>query len=1189
MLQGYNNQSNANVAAMQQAAGGIPGITGGAIGQSGMDVGGMRGIAGIAPDTIGQFQQLGPQQINQYLNPYLDNVVAKTQAQFNNQNRQQSNQLSGNAVSAGAFGGDREAIAQSTLANQQQLAQAPVIAGLESQGYQQAVATAQQQQQAHLANQQAQLSSLGLAGGLYGQAAQTGLAQGQLGLQGQLGQAGIYNQAAQNALQQAGQGLQGAGLQGQLYQNAAQNALQQAGLGLQGQQLQSNIYNQGAQQALQQAGLGLQGQQLQGSLYSQGAQNALQQAGLSNQTLGLEGSLYGQTMQNALQQGPLGIQGSQAAGGLYQNAANAAAQQAQMQLGAREANAWLNNQAAAGMAGLGNQALNNTLTGANALMGAGNLEQQQAQQSLNIPYQQWLAAQSWPYQTAGWEAGIASGLGGAAGGTSSTRYPGASPASQIAGAGMTALGGAALANQAGLFGAGGLGGALGMGAGAAATDASLAYGGVGLGDAALMTAIAADAAPAAAAGAGAIGGALALAARGGRIPGRASGGEAPVSVTIKPGSYAGSPGIPQLNVGRTEAPGMGSINDYLASTKASATPPPAPPAPPAPAPAPAAAPAPAPAPGAPLPGQFAPIPPSWIAATSNLPQVGPSGQPIGYTLSTLANAGVQSIDPAAVAAADYRGFNPSFYPGRASGGAAPVSVSVQSGVPHLNVGSGGMGAVNDYLDAVRASAIPPAPPPGAAPPPATASAGSGQAPPTTPTPVPNAPLPGSFASLPMGGPPQASPGPTMPSMNYTPLTQANTAGVPGIDPAAGAGADYRGPYPTADGWLPMLNRARGGMAGGGSPEDDEPTVGLPDWAIYDKPQAPPQFTPAMPPNAVDVPRPLYDQVPGSFAPSQPIPGTQGAPSDMVLPTPPIPPQRQGMAAPPVRPPMGMGPPPAPQIGPMGGGMPMGGPPGNGMLAGPPQMAAPQVRQPAAGNPWEALLYAGLGTMGGTSPNALTNIGRGALAGLQQYSQQRHMRETEQQAAERLANEVEWHRQQLIMEDKRETRRDEEFKALYPLRQQDRDIRQQGVNLREQHLGLDFGKAMDLKDYRGTKLNQDAQKHADLQDWRQQRHEQQMAAQQTRDQALDLARQKFGWQKGSAQEKAYSTEVSKLTTDAIKILTNDMLMGGKMTPDQAKQKALNINRQIKQELSPPATGAVGTPPEGGPSLENIFGQ
>ena len=180
-----------------------------------------------------------------------------------------------------------------------------------------------------------------------------------------------------------------------------------------------------------------------------------------------------------------------------------------------------------------------------------------------------------------------------------------------------------------------------------------------------------------------------------------------------------------------------------------------------------------------------------------------------------------------------------------------------------------------------------------------------------------------FSQLPMGGPPQTSPGAMIPSLNYTPLTQANAAGVPGIDPAAGAGADYGGPYPTSMGWLPL------NMAGGGEVKLDD----------------------------------------------------GGVPA-------------------------------------MGDPVPMGG-----------------------GDPWRTLTYAGLGIMGGNSPNALTNIGRGALQGLQaadranqsaalnawrkqqgdmalrrEQNLERHQNETEQQAARRLADEAEYHRNQLKHQD-----------------------------------------------------------------------------------------------------------------------------------------------------------------------------
>ena len=102
-------------------------------------------------------------QIQQYQSPYTQDVVNATQAQFNNQNQQQQQQVQGNAIAQGALGGNRTAVAQAELANQQQLAQAPVIAGLENTGYQQGVQTAEQQQQTGLAGANA-IGNLGIAG-----------------------------------------------------------------------------------------------------------------------------------------------------------------------------------------------------------------------------------------------------------------------------------------------------------------------------------------------------------------------------------------------------------------------------------------------------------------------------------------------------------------------------------------------------------------------------------------------------------------------------------------------------------------------------------------------------------------------------------------------------------------------------------------------------------------------------------------------------------------------------------------------------------------------------------------------------------------------------------------------------------------------------------------------------------------
>lgn len=138
--------------------------------------------------------------VGQYENPYTSDVIDATQNQFNLQNAQQQTALTGNAASQHALGGDRSAVAAAQLAGQQQTAQAPVIAGLRNQNYQQALNEFNTQQQTGLAAAQANNYT-----NLYGA--------GELGNLGQLAQ---------------GTGLAGAG------------ALLQAG-GLQQQQQQANL------------------------------------------------------------------------------------------------------------------------------------------------------------------------------------------------------------------------------------------------------------------------------------------------------------------------------------------------------------------------------------------------------------------------------------------------------------------------------------------------------------------------------------------------------------------------------------------------------------------------------------------------------------------------------------------------------------------------------------------------------------------------------------------------------------------------------------------------------------------------------------------------------------------------------------------------------------------------------------
>ena len=136
-------------------------------------------------------QPITAAQIQQYESPYTRDVVNATQAQFANENAQQMQGVRGNAIAQGAFGGNREAIAEAETANQQQKAQAPVIAGLMNQGYQTGLNTALTEQQA-LASGAYGLGNLGVSG----QGAALSGAGAQIG-------AGTLQQGTQQALDQA--------------------------------------------------------------------------------------------------------------------------------------------------------------------------------------------------------------------------------------------------------------------------------------------------------------------------------------------------------------------------------------------------------------------------------------------------------------------------------------------------------------------------------------------------------------------------------------------------------------------------------------------------------------------------------------------------------------------------------------------------------------------------------------------------------------------------------------------------------------------------------------------------------------------------------------------------------------------------------------------------------------------------
>ena len=110
------------------------------------------GLAGAAATPM-QMQQFSQGAVNQYMNPYMNDVVNSAVANINQTNAQQQQQVLGNSVQQGAFGGDRAGIAQAELARQQNLANNATISNLLGQGYSQAQGEFNNQQQTDLATQ----------------------------------------------------------------------------------------------------------------------------------------------------------------------------------------------------------------------------------------------------------------------------------------------------------------------------------------------------------------------------------------------------------------------------------------------------------------------------------------------------------------------------------------------------------------------------------------------------------------------------------------------------------------------------------------------------------------------------------------------------------------------------------------------------------------------------------------------------------------------------------------------------------------------------------------------------------------------------------------------------------------------------------------------------------------------------
>jgi hypothetical protein len=188
---------------------------------------------GYTPQDVAAQSAVGG--IDQYMNPYTQNVIDLSMQDMERQRMMQQQQIGAQAASAGAFGGSRQGLVEAET-NRGFAQQGGMLASqLRNQGFQTALGASQQdvtrQLQAALANQaaNARAAEFGQATGLQAQGMnqQAGLqgAQVRLGGAGTLGNLGStqFNMANTLQQQQAAQGL----LQQQMRQQQLNDAQQQ--------------------------------------------------------------------------------------------------------------------------------------------------------------------------------------------------------------------------------------------------------------------------------------------------------------------------------------------------------------------------------------------------------------------------------------------------------------------------------------------------------------------------------------------------------------------------------------------------------------------------------------------------------------------------------------------------------------------------------------------------------------------------------------------------------------------------------------------------------------------------------------------------------------------------------------------------------------------------------------------------
>lgn len=136
--------------------------------------------------------------IDKYSNPYTNDVVNATLGDLAKLFGTQQTQVTGNAISAGAWGGDRAGIVKSNLANNQAQTAASTLANLHSQAYDKALSQFNTENQTQLGAQQQNNANALAASGLY-QNLGTGASTNEVNLNNALLNAGTVGQTTNQA------------------------------------------------------------------------------------------------------------------------------------------------------------------------------------------------------------------------------------------------------------------------------------------------------------------------------------------------------------------------------------------------------------------------------------------------------------------------------------------------------------------------------------------------------------------------------------------------------------------------------------------------------------------------------------------------------------------------------------------------------------------------------------------------------------------------------------------------------------------------------------------------------------------------------------------------------------------------------------------------------------------------------